>query len=182
MTRATLVLALALALGASAARAAGWPAPKAPAVPGASGYVEIPGAAVAPTHKHVYRAIFDASRAAEKPADVIPALDRAGEELNALTVAGVHARNAKLAIVFHAAAIGALLDDAHYQARFGMANPNLPLLQDLRRHGVELFVCGQDLAAGHVEPSALSPLARVASDALVVLTTYQNQGYALLTF
>jgi len=182
MSRLTLTLALACLASATVANAAGWPPARAPIITGATGYIDIPGAAVPPTHKHVYRAVFDATRAAGKPADVIPALDAAGSELNALGVAGVPMRNAKFVIVFHGGAIGALLDDAHYQARFGMANPNLPLLQDLRRHAVELDVGGQDLAADHVEPAALTPLVRVASDALIVLVTYQNEGYALLSF
>jgi hypothetical protein len=35
-----------------------WPAPKAPAVTGADGYVEIPNAALAPTKNGSYRAIL----------------------------------------------------------------------------------------------------------------------------
>jgi len=42
-----------------------WPPPKAPAIPEADGYVEIPNAAVAPDRLHTYQAIFDATRIAD---------------------------------------------------------------------------------------------------------------------
>ena len=64
--------------------AAQWPPPKAPAVSRADGYVEIPNAALAPTKTSNYRAIFDATRPADKPSELLPALNMAGSELNAL--------------------------------------------------------------------------------------------------
>jgi intracellular sulfur oxidation DsrE/DsrF family protein len=88
------------------------------AIPAADGYVDIPGAAVAPDRAQTYRAIFDATQAAVQP---------------------THA-------------------------------------------GVELFVCGQNLAADNIDPKTLSPEVRIAADALIVLMTYQSKGYALLSF
>jgi intracellular sulfur oxidation DsrE/DsrF family protein len=159
-----------------------WPAPRAPAVPAASGFVVIPDAHLPPDPSRTYRAVFDGTRAAAKPTEIVPVLDMAGSEVNAFAVARVPARNVELAIVFHGAAIDALLDDAHYQAKYGVANPNLAVLRDLRKAGVELFVCGQNLAFDGVDPKTLSPDVAIASDALLVLIDYQNRGFALLGF
>src|SRR5438067_2436288 len=52
-----------------------WPAPKAPVVPEADGFITIPKAAVPPDRGRVYKAIFDATRAADKPAGLLPALN-----------------------------------------------------------------------------------------------------------
>ena len=71
---------------------------------------------------------------------------------------------------------------AAYQAKFGMANPHLDTIRKMKAAGVEFFVCGQNLAADNVDPATLVPEVRVASDALIVLITYQNRGYALLSF
>jgi hypothetical protein len=49
-------------LSSVAAISAQWPAPKAPAISEADGYVEIPNAACAPTKNSAYRAVFDATR------------------------------------------------------------------------------------------------------------------------
>lgn len=47
---------------------------------------------------------------------------------------------------------------------------------------MRLLVCGQNLAFAKIDPAALTPDVQVASDALIVLMTYQNKGYALLSF
>jgi intracellular sulfur oxidation DsrE/DsrF family protein len=162
--------------------AAQWPPPKAPAVPEADGYVEIPKAALAPTKNSAYRAIFDATHPADKPTELLPALNMAGSELNALANANVPLANAKFAVVFHGPAVDGILDEAHYKAKFGTSNPNLKAIAEMKKQGVEFFVCGQYLAAEKIEPKTLPPEVTVAADALLVLIHYQNNGYALLSF
>ena len=168
-------------LGVSSALAQ-WPAPRAPAIPEADGYVAIPNVAVAPEKARVYRAVYDATRAAGKPAELIPALNMAGSELNALGAAGVPLKNAKFVVVFHGAAIEGILDEAHYKAKFGVSNPNVQVLSQLKKAGVDVFVCGQNLAFAGIDPKTLTPEVTIASDALIVLMKYQNDGYALLSF
>jgi intracellular sulfur oxidation DsrE/DsrF family protein len=176
----TLAFAAALAIGAASADP--WPAAKSPIVPGADGYVAIPGAAVPPDANRTYRAIYDATQHAEAPDKLLPAVNMAGSEFNAMGVAGVPRENVRFVLVFHGDAIDGLLDDARYRARFGVGNPNLKVLSDLRKAGAELYVCGQQLAATGVDPATLSPDVTVASDALIVLMSYQAEGYSLLSF
>ena len=173
---ATVVLVAATSVEAD------WPPPKAPIVPEADGYVVIPNAAVTPLPSRTYRAIFDANRAADTPTQLAPAINMAGSELNALGAAGVPLRNAKFVLVFHGPAIDGILDDAHYKAKFGVANPNLGVIAQLRKAGVQLFVCGQNLAAEKIDPKSLTHDVTIASDALIVLMSYQNDGYALMSF
>src|SRR5205809_5080848 len=82
-----------------------WPPSKAPVVPEADGYVAIPDAALAPGKEMVYRAIFDATRPAEKPSQLLPALNMAGSELNALGSMSLPLTNAQFVVVFHGAAV-----------------------------------------------------------------------------
>lgn len=173
---------LGAALAPSSVQAADWPAAVTPVIPAADGYVVIPGAAVPPERGATYRAIFDATQGAAKPAQLVPAINMVGSELNALAAARVPLGQAKFVVVFHGAAMAGLLDDAHYRARFGVPNPNLAVLNQLAKSGVELFVCGQNVAADKLDPKTLAPPVRVASDALIVLMTYQSKGYALLSF
>ena len=156
--------------------------PTAPVIPEAEGYVSIPGAAVPPDKKRTYRAIYDSTRAAKLPTELVPALDNAGSELNAFGVEGVSLRNVKFVIVFHGASVNGILNDASYKAKFGIANPNLKALSEMKKAGVELFVCGQFLLTEKIDPKTISPDVTVASDALIVLMSYQNDGYALMSY
>jgi intracellular sulfur oxidation DsrE/DsrF family protein len=154
----------------------------APAIPEADGYTVIPGAKLAPDKKRTYRAIYDATKAAKENSQLVPALNMAGSELNALAVCGIPLSNAKFIVVFHGAAINGILDDAHYKEKYGIANPNSKVLSELKKAGVKLFVCGQNLLAENIDPKIISADVTVASDALIVLMTYQNDGYALMSF
>jgi intracellular sulfur oxidation DsrE/DsrF family protein len=159
-----------------------WPSPKAPAVTGADDCVDIPDAVLAPTKNSSYHAILDVTRAAQKPTDLLPALNMAGSELNALATANVPLANAKFAVVFHGPAVDGILNEPHYEARFGMSNPNLKAIAEVKKSGPEFFVCGQYLAAEKIAPPSLTPDVTLAADALLVLIHYQNQGYAALSF
>jgi intracellular sulfur oxidation DsrE/DsrF family protein len=100
------------------------------------------GFQTAPSKGNTYRAIFDATRAAEKPAQLVPALNMAGSEINALAAANVPLKQARFVVVFHGAAVDGILDDGHYKAKFGINNPNLPVIAAIKERGVEFFVCG----------------------------------------
>ena len=178
---AVLVL-LSAAAGITASAAADWPPPVPPMIPGALGFVPIPGAAVAPDSSHVYKVIFDTTRAAAKPELPADGILFAATDLSALRGQGVAPADTRFALIFHGRAIDAILDNGHYHAKFGVDNPNLAMLAGLKKAGAEIFVCGQSLAATGIDPAVLSPDVTVASEAFIVLITYQNNGYAVLQF
>src|SRR5437870_1826701 len=102
-----------------------------PAVPEADGWIVIPHSAMAPDPKLTYRMVFDTRRGADKPDALIPAINLAASELNTFVAAGV--KNYAIAMVFHGSgADDALLDNAHYKAKYGVDNPNLKPLTEMR--------------------------------------------------
>jgi intracellular sulfur oxidation DsrE/DsrF family protein len=173
---------LIILIASTISAAAQWPPPKFPAVPQADGYVEIPNVALPPTKDSKYQAIFDATRPADKPTQLVPAVNMAGSELNAIAAANVSLSNAKFAIVFHGPAVDGILDNDHYKAKFGTDNPNLKVIAEMKKEGVEFFVCGQYLAGEKIDPKTVTRDVTVAADALLVLMQYQNKGYALMSF
>lgn len=183
MLKITLAVVLSAAATLAAVQvSAQWGKPAAPVIPEADGYVTIPNAAVPPDKRRTYRAIYDATRFPKEPTQLVPALNMAGSELNAFGTTGVSPRNVKFAVVFHGPALNGILDDAHYKAKFGVPNPNLKVLSEMKKAGVEIFVCGQNLVADNVDPKTISSDVTVAADALIVLMAYQDDGYALLSF
>src|SRR5688500_15106135 len=99
------------AVSGVAAEEARWPAPVAPAVPEADGYVVIPRAAVPPSRNHIYRAILESTQSSSDPKQILPALNMLGSVLNAMAAAGVPAKNVRFVVAFHGPAVnGPLLD------------------------------------------------------------------------
>src|SRR6202012_3569361 len=118
------IAVIAATLVATTVGAADYPAAQSPAVPAGTGYVEIPGAAVAIDPKHVYKVVIDGLSAAASSTEVIPALSRGSLVLNALGVAHVPADNRKVVIVFHGPSVDGLLRNEAYRKQFGVDNPN----------------------------------------------------------
>ena len=154
----------------------------APIIKEADGFTVIPHVAIPPDKKRIYKAVFDATKAPKDPKEIIPALNMAGSELNGLAVSNIPLSNAKFVIVFHGAALNGILDDVHYKEKFGISNPNLPVLSKLKKSGVRIFVCGQNLLGENIDFKTISKDVTIASDALIVLMAYQNDGYALMSF
>jgi intracellular sulfur oxidation DsrE/DsrF family protein len=153
-----------------------------PVIQEADGFKIIPEAKYPPSSTKTYKAIYDATHAASTVTQLLPALNMAGSELNALAVSGVPLTRAKFVIIFHGAALNGILKNEYYKKKYGVANPNLKVLSELKAAGVQLLVCGQNLLAENIDTSFISPDVMVASDAIIVLMTFQNAGYALLSF
>ena len=154
-----------------------------PVVPEADGWIVIPDSALQPDPKMSYRMVFDARKGGTKPGDLVPAINLAASELNTFVAAKVPRDHYKIAMVFHGSgADDGLLDDAHYKAKYGVDNPNLKPLAEMRAAGVEIYVCGEQLIGDGIDFTWLTPGVTVANDGLLALTVFQNKGYAILTF
>src|SRR4051812_1744157 len=77
----------------------------APVIKEADGFTVIPHVAMPPDKKRIYKAIYDATKAAKTPSDIIPAINNSGAILNDFGVSNVPLQNAKFVVVFHGAAI-----------------------------------------------------------------------------
>jgi intracellular sulfur oxidation DsrE/DsrF family protein len=151
-----------------------------PVIKDVGGYWALPQAAMQPDKAHVYKAVIDATHAADKPTELAPGLEDAAALVNGLAAGGVPAANRKLAVVFYGPAANAVLNNESYRQKHGVDNPNLKVIAELRRAGVELFVCGQLLQVRKIDVGKVVPEVTIATDAFIVLVTYQNNGYARL--
>lgn len=153
-----------------------------PVIPQADGFVLIKKAGFQPDKNRTYKAVYDATKMAKDSTQLLPAVNMAGSELNALKVSGIGLDHAKFVVVFHGAALNGIMDNKHYKAKYGIDNPNLKVLHEMKKNGVQFYACGQNLLAENIDFKTISPDVTVATDALIVLMTLQNEGYALLSF
>ena len=170
------ILLLAGMLSASAAAAA------TPALPiTAAGAIHaVPHAAYLPSREATYKVVFALSKGADKPGQVNPSLERVARTVNLYAAAGVPVDHLKFVAVAYGPATALVLDDAHYRAQFGTANPNLEILRQLRRAGVDVAVCGQAMAEHHYPDAWRSGEVTLALSALTTITVLEQQGYALM--
>lgn len=159
-----------------------------PLIKGHGGIVAVPDAGQQPkkNSKVLLDIISD-----EMSGGVIKGFDRAALILNQYTQAGAGTENGfKMALVLHGpATIAALNNEAYakhskpYARSLGTdKNPNLELLQELKKHGVEIFVCAQALAHhGYAMNEVAKPVTTAVSAATVNINK-QMEGYAYIPF
>lgn len=174
MTRAYLTTAALLSLCGFAA--AQTPELVYPIIPKVGGVVAVPHAAEPP--RTGAKVVFDVATDA-KAADLNKGLERVARLLNLYGAAGLKPSEVKIALVVHGEATKCVLTETAYKARFGgVSNPNLAVIEALRKAGVEVFVCGQALAYKGFKTTDVADGVQVASAALTVVINKQMDGYA----
>ncbi len=143
---------------------------------------DIPEATVKPDPDLDYKLVVDVYSGAESPDSLGAGLYNAARMLNLFAVGGVPADRVDVVLAIHGGATFGVLDDAHYRARYGVDNPNLPLLRALREAGVDVVVCGQSLLGRDIPLSAVTPEVEIATSMLTTVAMYQMLGYGNFKF
>lgn len=174
--RAMLVAAAVMAIPCQAM--AGGTALHYPVIKQFGGAYALTNAAEQPDPNKAYKVIFDVTKGAPKPSKVNAGLFHVAKAVNIMTTAGVPLSNLHFVAVLHGKATVAVLDNAHYKAKFGINNPNIPLFKALREAGVRVDVCGQSMLKEHYQLDWANRYVTPALSALSTLIIYGNQGYA----
>jgi intracellular sulfur oxidation DsrE/DsrF family protein len=176
MRRSLIVLTLGATLwGAGLAAAQALP------VPGVDAARDVPGAHEMPNPKIEHKVVFDLATANPKDARVHPMLQAVARYVNTLAKTGVPASNRKVALVFHQGSTDYILKNDAYKARHeGQDNPNLPMIQALKKAGVDFRVCGQAALARKIDPGDITSEVQLDLWALTTIVALQQQGYVLV--
>ncbi|MBN8430209.1 DsrE family protein [Microbulbifer salipaludis] len=102
--------------------------------------------------------------------------------LNMQARAGVPPEQIALALVVHGKAGFDLLSNPQFEKKFGIKNPNAPLLKALQEQGVTIHLCGQSAAYYGIENAHLLPGINMALSAMTANALLQQQGYTLNPF
>jgi intracellular sulfur oxidation DsrE/DsrF family protein len=151
-----------------------------PTIQGFGRIHELPSAAYQPDRHVTYKIVFALTRGPKEPGEVNPALDRVARSVNLYVASGVPLAHLKFVAIAYGDATPIALDDAHYRAQFGVANPNLPLIALLRKAGVDVAVCGQAVAEHHFDYTWVDQSVTTALSGLTTVTTLQQSGYVLM--
>lgn len=146
----------------------------------AGAFHPVPHAAFLPDRNATYKVVFAMTKGSGKPNEVNPALERVARTVNLYAASGVPLDHLKFVAIAYGPATALVLDDAHYRAKFGVANPNLAVIEQLRKAGVTVAVCGQAVVENHFEDAWVAKDVPLALSALTTITGLQQQGYALM--
>ena len=141
----------------------------------------LPHAAVQPNKHRVYKALFDVTSGSKDPSKPAPGLVHVARAVNVFASAGVPVKNLRFVAIVHGpVATTAILNNEAYKKKFGMDNPNIPLIDAMVKAGVHVDVCGQALADLGFEHSEVYGKVRIDLSALATTVVYGDMGYAYM--
>lgn len=153
-----------------------------PVIKSTGGIYAMPEATVLPDPDLDYRLVVDVVSGAELPDSVGQGLYRVARMINLFAVAGVPAPKMDVVLALHGGATYGVMNNDAYRERYGVNNPNLKLLQELKQAGVRITVCGQSLIGREVAIDSVAPEVEIATSMLTTVAMYQMKGYGLLRF
>lgn len=151
-----------------------------PAISGHGPIVPAPDADNQPDPSIRYRVVFNITKAPTDPAQPNPSIVKVARFLNLLATRGIRPAAGDIVAIVHGPATPLVMNDAAYQAKFKVANPNLPLIAALKGAGAQIHVCSQALHGQNIAADSTAKDVRVDLAALTTLATLQLQGFALI--
>lgn len=130
----------------------------------------------------VYKLIFDfaVGNADDlKNGNINPGIQELIRIINLHKASGIPEDRMDIVVVIHGPGTMSFLGNDDYKKRFGISNPNLDLINQLKQKGIKLVVCGQTLALREIELDKMVTGMRKAYAARTTLSTYQLKGYVL---
>lgn len=129
-----------------------------------------------------FKAVFDIMNSPESPNQLNSSIETVARYLNMHAQHGVPPEQIRAVMVVHNKASKDLLKNEHYERRFGVANPNSTILQELMDNGVAVIFCGQSSIARDIPREETLSGVQLALSAMTALISLQDEGYRLIKF
>jgi intracellular sulfur oxidation DsrE/DsrF family protein len=130
----------------------------------------------------VFRAVFDIMNSPEAPDQLNPSIETVARYLNMHARSGVPVDQIKAVMVVHNKASKDIMLPEVYRMKYGIDNPNYPLLLELHNAGVEIIFCGQSSLSRDIPKEKVMPEVQFSLSAMTALIQLQNNGYNLIKF
>jgi|AntRauTorckE6833_2_1112554.scaffolds.fasta_scaffold16944_3 intracellular sulfur oxidation DsrE/DsrF family protein len=145
------------------------------------GIYKVPGA-VNPDMDINYKIVVDLKTNQPDKDKINRGLNNVARMMNLHGLGGVPAEKMQVAVAVHGNATDVILNNRTYSDKYGMDNPNMPLIEALNEAGVELYVCGQSLLGRGYEHGQVHEEVTIGLSMLTVVTEHMHEGYKLLVF
>jgi intracellular sulfur oxidation DsrE/DsrF family protein len=173
------LLACAVLMAGLAGLSAGAMAQEMP-IPGVEPAKDQPGAHEYPDPNLTYKFVFDLADGPDSPDKVNPGLRGVAEFINTLAKYNVPASHRQLVVVFHQKSTPAILTNDEYKKRYNTDNPDIALIQAMKKAGVDMRVCGQAVLGMKIDHKTILPEIQLDLWAGMTIPNMMMRGYQRL--
>lgn len=150
-------------------------------IPGVDPAKDQQGAHEYPDPNLTYKFVFDLANGPDSPDKVNPGLRGVAQFINTLAKYNVPASHRQLVVVFHQKSTPAILMSDEYKKRNnGVDNPNIALIQAMKKAGVDFRVCGQAVLGMKIDHKTILPEVQVDLWAGMTIPNMMMRGYQRL--
>ena len=129
-----------------------------------------------------YKIVIDLKSPQDDKTKINSGLNNVARMMNLHGLGGVNSENLAVSVVIHGSATYTITTNEAYQERYGVDNPNIPLITELKKAGAKIYVCGQSLIGRKYAPEEMNPEITVGLSMLTVFTTHVNHGFVPMVF
>lgn len=138
--------------------------------------------AVKPDLNIEYKIVIDLKTPQGKKENLNRGLQNVARLMNLHGLGGVKSENLKVVVVVHGGATVSILNNEGYQRKEGVKNPNVKLMNALKKAGSKIYVCGQSLLSRGYEHEEVYSEVNIGLSMLTVVSTYMHKGYKQFVF
>lgn len=138
----------------------------------------VPFAQDRPDSTREYKIVFEASQPIDSFAKLYEPLDHVARMYNLHIYGGVPKKNLDVVLVVAGFGIPAVMNNEAYKKKYGVDNPNLKVLEELKAAGVKIVGCAQAMLKNSIDPSEVNPIITPIFSRFTTVSTYQLKGYA----
>ncbi|WP_442797744.1 DsrE family protein [Pantoea vagans] len=107
-------------------------------------------------------------------------LERVARVTNFYYAAGVPLDQLKFVVSINGDAVSSALNNDQFSKAYGVDNPNLKLISELKKAGVQVTICDQSVAFHQLDRNWIDPMVTHTISSGTTVATLENSGYAFL--
>lgn len=127
-----------------------------------------------------HRVIFNITKGAKSPKEVNPGLERVARTINLYASTGINPSSLKFVAVISGDATSSALNNDEYKSKYGVDNPNIDLIKQLKKLGVDVSMCFQAWNEHNFNQEWLDKNVNFSLSALTTMIYLQQKGYVLV--
>lgn len=153
-----------------------------PVIKGHGAVHDVPFATEKPDTSMKYKIIVDIGEKNEKPEEEYYPLEHVSRMYNLHVLGGVKQKNLDVAVAIWGESVTVTLNNEAYRAKYGVDNPNIKVLGEMKKAGIKIFGCGQSIMRLGIDPKSVNPDVTIALSRFTAVSTYQMKGYAFFKY
>lgn len=150
-----------------------------PAIKNFGAMYDVPFGKDKPDPSLEYKIIVDMGEKMEAPGVLYNPLEHISRMYNLHIYGGIPKEKLHVAVAIWGPSISVVMDNEAYKKKYGVDNPNLQIIREMKEAGIHIYACGQSVSKFGIDPVHVNPDVEISVSRFTTVSTHQMKGYAV---